>query len=354
MHIPSYEEMIVLIMIEIAESAGFCTGVKRAVELAMNAALKRGNEEGGVYAKGELVHNRNVSELLKRRGIVFVDRVEEIPPASMVILRAHGEVSSTYRSLRKKGISTERGNLIDATCPLVRIVHKTGIALARAGYSLIFFGKRKHPEAIATIASIRENASDAHIQIIESADEVGLEELVRSIEKNKGKNPCPRIALLSQTTMSVSAYRDIADRISAILKTEYSPLSPAQINALLGKLDEEGRGNASGLPGFIKAETICGPTRKRQEGAEKLSRRADIMVVIGGHNSSNTKELFDICRANCKDSYLVADESELNEEWFKEVKKKGEGLIGISAGASTPDWIINNVHKSIEGWVNDK
>jgi 4-hydroxy-3-methylbut-2-enyl diphosphate reductase len=205
-------------------------------------------------------------------------------------------VKEELEALEKSGV-----DVVDATCPFVTKPQEIAQEMSEAGYSVVIFGDEKHPE----IKGVKSYATHGAEVVTEVAD---LEDL-------KLKE---RIALIAQTTRKVEEYLEIA-------------------NYLIPRHKEVRVFN-----------TICNATFENQEAARKLSKRADVMIIIGGKNSSNTKQLFSIAHENCADSYHIEDEKELDFSWFA-----NKELCGISAGASTPDWIIQNVVNAIEKGLSE-
>ena len=270
--------------IELAESYGFCFGVKRAIKIAEE------NKNAATY--GPLIHNsKEIARLDSDYKVGLVDDFKTFQRGDKAIVRTHGIVKDELKVLQESGV-----DVVDATCPFVTKPQEIAQEMSEAGYSVVIFGDEKHPE----IKGVKSYATHGAEVVTEVAD---LEEL-------KLKE---RIALIAQTTRKVEDYIEIA-------------------NYLIPRHKEVRIFN-----------TICNATFENQDAARKLSKRADVMIVIGGKNSSNTKQLFNIAYENCPDSYHIEDESEIDMSWFE-----GKELCGISAGASTPDWIIQNVIDTIE------
>ncbi len=270
--------------IELAESYGFCFGVKRAIKIAEE------NKNAATY--GPLIHNsKEIARLDSDYKVGLVDDFKTFQSGDKAIVRTHGIVKDELKALQESGV-----DVVDATCPFVTKPQEIAQEMSEAGYSVVIFGDEKHPE----IKGVKSYATHGAEVVTEVAD---LEEL-------KLKE---RIALIAQTTRKVEDYIEIA-------------------NYLIPRHKEVRIFN-----------TICNATFENQDAARKLSKRADVMIVIGGKNSSNTKQLFNIAYENCPDSYHIEDESEIDMSWFE-----GKELCGISAGASTPDWIIQNVIDTIE------
>ena len=303
--------------IKVAKHAGFCFGVKKAIEIAEEVAQNNSNK---TYVYGQLVHNEQVIKNLEDKGIIFVGSINEIPENAVTVLRAHGEPGTTYQLLEQKSI-TKGNNLNDATCPLVTLVHNVAIKLKNNGYEVILFGKRNHPEAVGT--SYHLKGKDTFI--VEEPEQSDL--VIDYIAKNNfGK-----VAVISQTTMSVYGYKKLIDNINKALAGKFVeiPLSMKNLDVKYGYVD-----------------TICNPTKQRQSGTEEIAKESDIVIVIGGKNSSNSKELYAKCKELGVESHFIQSWQQLQKEWFK-----GKEKIGVTAGASTPDYLINEVVERIKGIV---
>ncbi len=294
--------------IMVAKHAGFCFGVKKAIEIAEKTA----EENGKTYVYGQLVHNERVIEDLQKKGIEFIDDIEEIPENAVTVLRAHGEPGTTYIKLKEKGI-IKNNKLKDATCPLVTLVHNVAIKLKNNGYEVIIFGKRNHPESIGTSYHIK--GKDTFIvEKPENADSV-----IEYIKKNNFK----KIAIISQTTMSVTGYKELIDNINNLSEKKFE-----QLHLNLKDMEKP----------FVFVDTICNPTKQRQSDTEDIAKKADVMIVIGGKNSSNSKELAAKSKEFGVETHFIQFAEQLKEKWFK-----GKEYIGVTAGASTPDITINEI-----------
>ena len=301
--------------IKVAKHAGFCFGVKKAIEIAEEVA--QSNKEK-TYVYGQLVHNEKVIKDLENKGIIFVENINDIPQNAVTVLRAHGEPCTTYQILEEKSI-TKGKNLNDATCPLVTLVHNVAIKLKNNGYEVILFGKANHPEAIGTSYYLK--GKDTFI--VEEPEQFHL--VVDYINKNNFE----KVAIVSQTTMSVYGYNKLIDNVNSKLKNEQFEEIPLSLKDLSKKY------------GFV--DTICNPTKQRQSDTEELAKECDIVIVIGGKNSSNSKELYAKCKEFGVESYFIQSEEQLQKEWFN-----GKDKIGVTAGASTPDYLINEVVSKIK------
>jgi 4-hydroxy-3-methylbut-2-enyl diphosphate reductase len=270
--------------IELAESYGFCFGVKRAIKIAEE------NKNAATY--GPLIHNsKEIARLDSDYKVGLVEDFKTFQPGDKAIVRTHGIVKDELKALKESGV-----DVVDATCPFVTKPQEIAQEMSEAGYSVVIFGDEKHPE----IKGVKSYATHGAVVVTE----------VEDLEALKLRE---RIALIAQTTRKVEDYMEIA-------------------NYLIPRYKEVRVFN-----------TICNATFENQDAARKLSKRADVMIIIGGKNSSNTKQLFNIAHENCPDSYHIEDENEIDMKWFE-----GKELCGISAGASTPDWIIQNVVDAIQ------
>lgn len=296
----------------IAKHAGFCSGVKRAIEIAEDTAAK--NDK--VYVYGQLVHNEEVIKDLENKGVVFVDDVKGIPDNSVIVLRAHGEPGTTYEKLRQKCIAGK--NLKDATCPLVKLVHDVAIKLKKNGYEVIIFGKKNHPESIGTSYYVKGDATF----IVESHEDAS------SVVDYINKNNFDKVAIISQTTMSVKGYKKLIDDINDKFCNKFE-----QISLDLKDMSQP----------FVFVDTICNPTKQRQSDTEKIAKKADVIVVIGGKNSSNSKELAAKCKELGVETYFIQSAEQLEKEWFENKEN-----VGVTAGASTPGITIKRVVEKIK------
>jgi len=270
--------------IELAENYGFCFGVKRAIKIAEE------NKNSSTY--GPLIHNsKEIARLEEDFKVGLTEDYKTFNPGDKAVIRTHGIPKNELEELKKKKV-----DVVDATCPYVTKPQQICQEMSEKGYDIIIFGDEAHPE----IKGVKSYAVDGAKVVTCPKD---LEDL-RLNEK---------IALVAQTTRKVEDYLEVA-------------------NYLIPRYKEVRVFN-----------TICNATFENQEAVKNISANADVMIVIGGKNSSNTKQLFSISQDNCKDSYHIEDENDLDYSWFK-----NKNFCGISAGASTPDWIIQNVINSIE------
>ena len=273
--------------IKLASNYGFCFGVKRAIKIA--------EDYKNSSTMGPLIHNQDeINRLRNDFNVGLYTNLSDVKDHDTVIIRTHGIPKDDLKNLR-----AQKAKIINATCPFVTTPQQIVKKMSKEGYSILIFGDADHPE-VKGVQSYGEDQNDVHI-ILEPSD---IENLV--FKNNK-------IATVAQTTKKKEKYLEI-------------------VNALILKNKEVRVFN-----------TICDATFENQDAARDLSKEVDVMIVIGGKNSSNTKQLHSICLENCADSYLIENETELENAWF--LNKK---LCGITAGASTPDWIIQQVVKNVE------
>ncbi len=265
--------------IKLAKNFGFCFGVKRAINIAESI-------RGGV-TYGPLIHNQSEIDRLKNHhNVGVVEKTSEVENGQNVIIRTHGITKNDLLELQKKEV-----NLIDATCPFVTKPQKIVENMSSEGYQIVIFGDEYHPEVKGV-----KSYSESEPMVVLSVEDIDLSKL-----RNK-------VALVSQTTRKVDNFIKIAEFLIR---------------------------NVSEVRVF---NTICNATFDNQESARELSQEADIMIIVGGKNSSNTKQLLKISLENCKESYLVEEANEVQNGWFT-----GKKLCGITAGASTPEWIIQGI-----------
>lgn len=275
--------------VKLASNYGFCFGVKRAIKIA--------EDYENSATMGPLIHNQDEINRLKNDfNVGLYNNLSDVKDHDTVIIRTHGIPKNDLKHLR-----TLNAKIINATCPFVTTPQQIVKKMSSEGYSILIFGDSDHPE-VKGVQSYAENQDDVHI-VLEPTD---LENII--FKNNK-------IATVAQTTKKKEKYLEI-------------------VNYLILKNKEVRVFN-----------TICDATFENQDAARELSKEVDIMIVIGGKNSSNTKQLHSICLENCSNSYLIENETELENYWF--LNKK---LCGVTAGASTPDWIIQQVVDKIESF----
>jgi len=274
--------------IYLAKNCGFCFGVKRAIKIAEEAAVKYKN----VYIKGELVHNEGVCQDIEKSGVRRADSLEKLPAHSNVIIKAHGEPLKTYKALCAMDL-----NIVDATCPMVKDIHKKAQELEKKGYQVVIIGDRNHEETKGILGNIKNGI------ILENKAEV---------DKFKG-NLKNKIGVLCQSTQTLE-----------------------NVTALVHKL-------AKHAEELLFINTICNPTRLRQKEIEELSSTCAAVLVVGSKKSANTKRLYEAAKKINKNSFWIISEK-INENSFRKFKS-----IGIIGGASTPVEVL----KTIAGRLND-
>ena len=271
----------------VAKNAGFCFGVKRAINMAQDCAKEA---TGNIYTLGPIIHNPQVVKELEESGISKVDKVEEINNGT-IIVRSHGVTSDEMKLIQEKGLE-----IIDATCPFVKKAHEYVELLTREGYSVIVVGEKEHPEVKGILSYGRKD-------IIAAASVEDLKDMPRR----------KKIGIVAQTTQSIENLQAV---VAHCLK------------------------KASELKIF---NTICNATSVRQQESIELAKQVDCMIVVGGRNSANTNRLTEICRKIQPKTYHI----EVPEE-LKQIHFNGAKNVGITAGASTPNWIIEKVIEALK------
>ena len=278
--------------LKLAKTAGFCFGVKRAVETVYKEAEKN-NET--IYTFGPIIHNEQVVEDLEKNGVFVVNSVEELKklqPGTTVIVRSHGVGKAIYDLMEACGL-----HIVDATCPFVKKIHRIVERESNAGKSIIIIGNDKHPEVEGIKGWVCGKVS-----VIENFDEA------RAFRAEANEQLC----IVSQTTFNYNKFQDLVEIIS-----------------------EKGYDVES-------INTICNATEERQTEAKLIAGTVDSMIVIGGSHSSNTQKLFEICKKECENTHYIQTLEDLDIDSLKSCE-----CIGITAGASTPNNIIEEVQKHV-------
>ena len=281
----------------LASPRGFCAGVKRAIEMVELAIKKHG---APIYVRHEIVHNKRVVEDLIKKGAIFVEELNEVPKGSKVIFSAHGVAKEIKEQAKKFNHLT-----IDATCPLVSKVHKQTENYSKKGYKVILIGHRGHPEVIGIQGQINNE-----IIIIQNENEA------RNLILKKDIN----LAYVTQTTLSI----DDTKNIITILKRKFPNIIGPEL------------------------EDICYATQNRQVAVNKLADNSDLVLVIGGENSSNTKRLAEIVKKKNIPVYRISCAEEIQKNWLNDKKN-----IGITAGASSPEVLITEVINYLKGTLKN-
>ena len=270
----------------VAKHAGVCFGVKRAIDMAFKAARRHGNH---VYTIGPLIHNLQVVARLREDGVVVKEGIDDIAVGT-VIFRSHGVPLHVVQRAREKGL-----RIVDATCPFVKRAHRFARMLSRKGYLVIVVGDKSHPE----VKSLKSYV-DGEATVVSAPGELA--------DWSGGK----RVGIVAQTTQSLENFREI-------------------VAACVEKAGE------------IRAyNTICDATALRQKEALDLAHKVDCMIVVGGHNSANTRRLAEICRRILGNTHRVERVEELMPAWFR-----GTAKVGVVGGASTPSWVIQEIVQGI-------
>ena len=270
----------------VAKDAGYCFGVRDAVNLAQ----KSGEEYESVFMLGDIVHNEDVVDDLNKSGSVVVNNIDEIPEDKPVLFRAHGTDPKIWKDAQKKKL-----NIIDATCPLVTEIHKEIKILESENRRTIIIGDHNHDEVEGIAAQVSKPI------------------VISNVKEARALGRMKRAGVVSQSTQMIENVQEI-------------------LNVLSEKVFDLR---------FIN--TICFPTRRNHEQIKELAEICDLMIIIGSFTSANSKRLTKLSLARNKNSYQVLNVNDLEESWFKNIKS-----VGISAGASTPDNIINQVIEKIK------
>ena len=273
----------------LAKSAGFCFGVKRAVDTVYQQTGKK-----NVYTFGPIIHNEEVVKDLEKKGVFVINTMEELDDITegTVIIRSHGVSSAVYEALQKKGVE-----IVDATCPFVLKIHNIVKQESANGKQIVIIGNEKHPEVEGIMGW-----SKTQVHVVDTAEKA----------QNLQLDPQREVCIVSQTTFNYNKFKELVEIIS-----------------------EKGYN-------IIIRNTICNATEERQTEAREIAKRVDAMIVVGGSSSSNTRKLYEICKNECKDTYYIQT---LNDLDMTSLGKAD--CIGITAGASTPNNIIQEVYTNV-------
>ncbi|MDD5428265.1 MAG: 4-hydroxy-3-methylbut-2-enyl diphosphate reductase [Candidatus Omnitrophica bacterium] len=281
--------------VRLAKKTGFCFGVKRAVRMAEEALMKK----KPIYSLGSIIHNKQVVRGLSKKGLKVIGSINNIKKGVLVI-SSHGLSPKKQSSIVKRGI-----DIIDTTCPFVLNAQKIARRQAGEGYSVVIVGDARHPEVKALVDFAAKN-----VYVVKD----------KAQAKKLRLDSSDKVSVISQTTQSKGNFSDV-------------------VKAIAAKRPKE----------LVVFNTICEDADSRQKDAAKLSREVDLMIVVGGRNSANTKRLLDVCRANSPEAYLIETESEIERNWLERAN-----AIGITSGASTPDWMVEKVMKKINAKLHNK
>ncbi|MEU7378950.1 4-hydroxy-3-methylbut-2-enyl diphosphate reductase [Streptomyces sp. NPDC042207] len=272
----------------LAAPRGYCAGVDRAV-IAVEKALEQYGAP--IYVRHEIVHNKYVVQTLEKKGAVFVEQTEEVPPGNIVMFSAHGVAPTVHEEAERGRLAT-----IDATCPLVTKVHKEAVRFAKEDYDILLIGHEGHEEVIGTTGEAPE-----HIQLVDGPEDVANVEV---------RDPS-RVVWLSQTTLSVDETMETVDALQDKFPQLLSPPS----------------------------DDICYATQNRQLAVKQMGADADLVIVVGSRNSSNSKRLVEVAKlAGARQAYLVDFADEIDESWLE-----GVSTVGLTSGASVPEVLVEQV-----------
>ena len=277
----------------IAKSAGFCFGVTRAVNMVYEAIEK---ENVPIYTYGPIIHNDEVVKDMEKKGVTVINNLDELSSheKGVMIIRSHGISKAEYDRIKNCGFE-----VLNATCPFVSKIHRYVEDYSSKGYDIIIVGSPKHPE----VCGIKGWADEkCHVTIINSPEDA----------ENYTKNSTKKLCIVSQTTFNYNKFQDIVEIFE---KKGYD---------------------------IIVLNTICNATEVRQTEARKVAQCSDVMIVIGDRHSSNTQKLFEICKNECKNTYYIQTSDEMD---YTQIRSNNN--VGITAGASTPNNIIEEVSKNV-------
>ena len=283
MNMPLQQDAHVLL----AEPRGFCAGVDRAIEIVERALLKFGRP---IYVRHEIVHNTYVVNDLKNKGAIFIEDLNDVPPGATLVFSAHGVSKAVQADARARGFQ-----IFDATCPLVTKVHVEVAKLHREGYEFVMIGHKGHPEVEGTMGQL-----DYGIHLVEDVADVSR---VQPSQTDK-------LAVVTQTTLSVDDTAEILAAIKARFPLVREP----------------------------KRQDICYATQNRQDAVKLLSPQVDVIIVVGSPTSSNSNRLREVSIRQGTPSYMVDNAEELQDAWLQ-----GHGRVGLTAGASAPDVLVQQV-----------
>ena len=289
--------------VTLAKSAGFCFGVKRAVDKVYEEAEKN---DVPVYTYGPIIHNEEVVADLEAKGVRAICGIEELSalPKGVMVIRSHGVSKEAYDEIRKQGFQ-----IVDATCPFVLKIHRIVEEHSRKGYHIIIIGNDSHPE----VEGIKGWSDPKRTTVLKTKEEAEQFTL-KSAEEGAacGSNGQPNVCVVSQTTFNYNKFQELVEILE---KKGYD---------------------------IIVLNTICNATEERQTEAAEIAAKADAMIVIGGSHSSNTQKLFEICKNECENTYYIQTLDDLDFKQFRSIDN-----VGITAGASTPNNIIEEVQKNV-------
>ena len=285
--------------IKLANPRGFCAGVDRAIEIVDQAIEAFG---APIYVRHEVVHNRTVVEGLRDKGAIFIEDVCEVPEGSYLIFSAHGVSKQVQQESKNRNLT-----VFDATCPLVTKVHIQVAKHAKAGREVILIGHAGHPEVEGTMGQYEKLAESGGMYLVETPDDV----------KNLKVNNPNDLAYVTQTTLSMTDTQIMVDALH-----EYLPHIQEQ-----------------------KKDDICYATQNRQDAVHDLAETADVILVVGSPNSSNSNRLREIAEQLGKNAYLIDTAADMQKSWFTDVN-----AVGVTAGASAPEVLVQAVISQLKQW----
>lgn len=283
----------------LANPRGFCAGVDRAIEIVERALDLLG---APIYVRHEVVHNRFVVENLKKNGAVFVEELDEVPDGATVIFSAHGVSKAVEDEAKRRKL-----NVFDATCPLVTKVHMEVISNANKGRCVVLIGHKGHPEVEGTMGRYEQQNPDVDIALVESPQDVANLDISSEL----------RLSYVTQTTLSMDDTSSIIDA----LRDKFPHISGP------------------------KKSDICYATQNRQDAVKDLTNRSDLVLVVGSPNSSNSNRLSEIAEKMGKASYLIDGPEDIDKAWLD-----GINNIGVTAGASAPEELVQSVVNQLKEW----
>ncbi|WP_418472151.1 4-hydroxy-3-methylbut-2-enyl diphosphate reductase [Eubacterium sp.] len=287
--------------VELAKMAGFCFGVNRAVDTVYEEA----KQFSPVYTYGPIIHNETVIDDLEKKGVQVIHSLEEAKDLTegTIVIRSHGVTRREQEELIADGL-----RVVDATCPFVKKIHTLVQEYSENGYYVVIIGSGDHPE----VQGIVGWSDETRTSVICDADQA----------RNLELKPWKKVCIVAQTTFNYNKFQEL---IEIIQKKGYYSVST---------VDKDSE--------IIVHNTICSATKERQEAAKELSAKVDAMLVIGGLSSSNTRKLYEICSENCRNTYFIQTKEDLENSDFSRFD-----YVGITAGASTPNNIIEEVQKYV-------
>jgi len=274
--------------IYLASPRGYCAGVSRAINIVDKVLLKHGKP---IYVRHHIVHNDHIVKGFEKRGVIFIERIEEVPQGSVVVFSAHGSSPELYKQAKDRNLT-----VYDATCPLVTKVHLEAKRYANEGYYIAYIGHKNHQEAVGVMGEI-------------PADSIVLIDSLRDVD-TIAVTPGKGIIILTQTTLSMDDTKQIVKRIQ--MRYPHAILPPAF--------------------------DICYATQNRQNAVKEMAKKVEIIFVVGSKASSNSNKLRDVAVKQGVEAHLINDKTEIDPKWLE-----GKSIVGVTAGASAPDELVSEV-----------